>query len=100
LLRFIVTGGRDWQHSWTPALFSLLIFVVFLFYNAARMALLWKTKKLEMQQTITGLPVEFSLQSSAWWRRIFMLTKYGFWFAVVLAVANSILFLRMRIPID
>jgi uncharacterized protein YjbI with pentapeptide repeats len=99
LLRFIVTGGHDWRHSWTPRC-SLIVFLLFLFYNAARAALLWKTTKLKMQQDITGLPVEFSLQSNSRWQDVYKFTVQGFWWAVVLAIVNTILFLTMRIPIN
>ena len=99
LLRFIVTGGRDWRHSWEPSC-SLLVFILFLLYNAARATLLWKTTKLKMQQDITGLPVEFSLQNNDLWQDVYKFTVRGFWYAVGLAIVNSILFLMMRIPVD
>lgn len=100
LLGFIITGGGDWKHDWSPAVFSIIFFVVFLLYNVGRMALLWKTKKLETQQIVTRLPVEFSLQTNRWWRMVYNVTKWGFAVAIGAALFNTAYFLSMRVPLD
>jgi hypothetical protein len=99
LVGFIITGGGDWKGTWNVAWLSFLSFVVFAFYNAARIALLWKTKSLEMKEHITGLPVEFSLEAHHGWWILFQLTRIFFWLALLATIANTIHFFSMRVPI-
>jgi uncharacterized protein YjbI with pentapeptide repeats len=99
LARFIVTGGNNWQNSWQPAWQSFIPFLIVLSYNVARLALLWKTKRLESDEAITGLPTRFSLESTTGWRFLFRITKWGYWVAILLVLANTWHFMCMRIPI-
>lgn len=59
--RFIYSGGEKWKSGWSLNFPSFLAFNIYLVYNAARGLLLWKTKSLETQQDVSGLPARFSL---------------------------------------
>jgi uncharacterized protein YjbI with pentapeptide repeats len=59
--RFVYSGGENWKGGWNLSLTSFLAFTIYLVYNAARSLLLWKTKSLETQQEVSGLPAKFSL---------------------------------------
>ncbi|QDU13604.1 Secreted effector protein pipB2 [Gimesia maris] len=61
LVRYIWSGGVDWYGACKLNLMSFLAFYFFLSYNMFRGMLLWKTKKLETIETVTKLPVLFSL---------------------------------------
>jgi hypothetical protein len=102
LAGFVWTGGGNWKANWQDWHFAPLSFgsfAVFALYNAARLALLWKTKNLETQEEIIGLPAEFSLQASPTWRSIYYATQIGFWAALCAAIINTIHFFTMRVPI-
>lgn len=99
LLRFIVTGGGDWKHTWTPAVLPLVTFAFFFAYNMARLALLWKTKQLETQQMITGVPVEFSLQTAKPWNCLYQFARLFFIVAMLAAAINTFHFMMKQIPI-
>ena len=59
LCRYIVRGGENWMSTWHPNWIPFLTFLLVATYNFARMALLWKTKRLETQEVVTNLPVRF-----------------------------------------
>lgn len=96
---FIVTGGGNWKGPWTIAWMSLLCFVLFTCFNLGRLALLWKTKKLETTEELTGLPVEFSLDDDEhWWGVLYHVCNAGFWVLLAATAYNTYHFLMMRVP--
>jgi uncharacterized protein YjbI with pentapeptide repeats len=104
--RFIASGGQSWGDDWKINWLSLTAFVVFLAYNCVRLVLLWKTKVLETQQYVSGLPVEFSFVNHAdnrWlgkyrWYICFRFVKVMLFVAVVSVAVNTWHFLQQRIP--
>ncbi len=100
VLRYIWNGGRDWQTGWDVDYIAISLFASFAVYNAARLALLWKTKTLEMQQIVSGLPVMFSLRDHTRWLYCYDICNGGFWFSVAIAIANSLRFMMMRVPVE
>lgn len=99
LSRFIVSGGQNWKSGWMVDYASLAVFVIYLTYNVARGTLLWKTKRLETEQEVSGLPVRFSL-SDAPWRQCYMLVNFLFWIALPAVAYNTWHFLMQRVPIN
>ena len=98
LCRYIVSGGQGWREGWNINYWLVTVFIIALFYNVLRGLLFYKTKTLELQETISGLPCIFSLQQG-FWKWIYMMRKY-FLVAFMIAVAwNTIHFLMMRIPV-
>lgn len=59
--RFIWNGGKDWKGEWNLDFWAVLRFGVVSIYQIVRVALLAKTKSLEMEQVVKGLPAKFSL---------------------------------------
>lgn len=112
LARYIVRGGESWQTTWRPNWGPFISFLFVFCYNAVRACLLWKTKKLETQQEVSGLPVRFSLSEptivsipvvGSWpvrlWFRLTQVNRYGFWISMALILYNTFHFLTMRIAI-
>lgn len=99
MARFIVSGGQNWKAGWIINAGSLLAFMVYFAYNVARGALLWKTKRLETRQEVSGLPVRFSLSDSPW-RQCYLVANGLFWFALVAVGYNTWHFLMQRVSID
>lgn len=64
--RFIWSGGRTIGPDWGPPTWVFGAFCVAFLYNALRACLLYKTLKLETEQTVRGLPVNFRLDASRW----------------------------------
>ncbi|TWT37650.1 Pentapeptide repeats (8 copies) [Posidoniimonas corsicana] len=103
LLRFIVTGGKNWQASWQPNYLSLGCFAVVLLFNLIRVVLLRKTLELEEREKITGIPPRFSL-SSKFFRNItwenLLLLMHILWFAMMASVViNTSHFMMQRISV-
>ena len=100
LFNYIVSGGVKWQ-SFSPS-WMLSVFLIYLIYNAARFALLYKTKRLETRQAVTGIPIQFSFQDKkdVIWLWCFRACKIGFWFSFLLVAWNTTWFLMMRIPLE
>ena len=99
LARYIWSGGENWQSTASLNFVAFSTFVLYLTYNVARGCLLWKTKKLETQQLVSGLPVSFSLDKHWWWKTLFRITRWGFWIAIALATYHLLHFLTMEVPI-
>ncbi|MBC8356892.1 MAG: pentapeptide repeat-containing protein [Planctomycetes bacterium] len=100
VLRYIVNGGSGWRDGWNVDVWSFGCFCLVFAYNAVRGALLWKTKRLETQQDVSGLPVKFSLHDSVlFWLTLYQITVYGYWIMLALVLFNTFHFLTMRIPI-
>lgn len=95
--RYIVNGGEGWREGWSLNIYSFSLFVFALVYNVLRLVLLVKTKRLELQESISGLPVPFSLQGP--WGRAYNVARVGFWVNLVIVLLHTIYFLQMTIPI-
>ena len=68
--RYVVTGGNAWHEplnlsniNWI----SLGSFFVYAIYNIVRGCLLWRSKRLETEQEVKGLPVKFILKDNPGW---------------------------------
>jgi len=112
LLRFIWSGGKRWRDGWTFDFLSFTSFVWVLLYNVARGVLLWKTKSLEMREAITGIPVNFSVDTVQgkirigkrkvkWkpWKFLLNVVRFGLWFTIAAILWNTFNFLQMRVPV-
>lgn len=86
--QFIWTGG-DFEGGLSPV--ALLTFVLLLIYNSSRGYLLWRTKSLEHQEEVSGLPVRFEPDNKT--RFVQWLARYGAWVNLGLVVVHSIVFL-------
>lgn len=86
--RFIYTGGAlDGHVSWL----ALLTFTLLLAYNAARGYLLWRTKSLEHQEDISGLPARFTPDGMT--RALLAFARFGAWGNLLLVLGHTIAFL-------
>lgn len=97
LLRYIVGGGAGWREGWSLS-WAFGLFLLLLVYNFARAGLLWKTKKLELEQEARGLPVEFSL--TGFWYGLYQVASIGFWVNVFVVFLHTAHFLWQRIPVN
>lgn len=99
-LRYIWNGGVDWRAGWNLSLISFGTFIFFLLYNSLRLSLLYKVKKLETKQEVSGVPAFFSFFSEPIWFVIFSITqKWGFIFYLFCVCVNIYHFMQMRIPV-
>jgi hypothetical protein len=98
-LKFIASGGRSWNHNWQFAFIPLSLFFITFAYNLLRAILLWKTKSLEFDQDIRGLPSRFSFQSEKGWHRAYKASKWLFIGNLVALVGHTLWFLQLRIPV-
>jgi len=98
LMHNIWNGGHDpwgdWDFHWS---FWLVVFGVI--YNLLRAALLWKTKKLELAEEASGLPVDFDLDVSKWGIALTM-ADYGFFINLLVALVHSAHYLARVVPLD
>lgn len=100
LLRYIWNGGIGWQKGWNFEFISFSTFIGFFIYNSLRASLLYKTKKLETEQNVSGLPALYSLDDSKRWRNIYYVVKYGVVIYLVLVIVNVYHFLQMRFNVE
>ena len=103
MARFIVSGGQQWKEGWSVSWLSFSSFVFYFIYNAARFLLLWKTKKLETQEEISGLPVRFSLSTAGRlnrWGYCYKLVNWLFYGAAIAVGFNTYHFLMQRVSIE
>ncbi len=98
LARYIWNGGVDWKLGWQFH-WSFFLFVVALSYNVLRLALLYKTKQLELQQESSGLPAKFSLQASRWGKAL-RIANVVLWINLGAVTLNTIHFMTQTIPVD
>ncbi len=100
--RFIYSGGDGWEQGWIFH-WSFILFFIALLYNGLRFALLYKTKKLELAQELSGLPAAFSLNDRMFknlnWRMIIIASKIGFYIYLAVVVFNLAHFFSMSVPI-
>ncbi|MCH7597325.1 MAG: pentapeptide repeat-containing protein, partial [Planctomycetes bacterium] len=96
--RFIVNGGQHLQLGWSPNWTALTLFILATSYNLLRAILLWKTKKLELQETASGLPARFSLVGL--WGWLHWAGRIGFYVNILVVLGHTWHFLQQRIPID
>ncbi len=129
LVRYLWSGGVDWEGECKFNKMSFLAFYFFLTYNALRAMLLWMTKKLETEETVTKLPVRFLLNqplfafkekpapvnfklirncyryltqnfiSEIEWNDCLTLVNKGVWVYLFFVLYNTFHFLSMEIPI-
>jgi uncharacterized protein YjbI with pentapeptide repeats len=97
-LRYIWNGGRNWQAGYALAPIAFGIFCFSVLYNILRAVLLWKTKKLELEQEITGLPSAFSFEIAPKMRFWFKVAKWGFVVNWVLILFHTWHFFRIPVP--
>ena len=117
ITRYILRGGQEWNSGdwWTPS-WPFCWFLIILLHNVLRAFLLFKTKQLETQQEVSGLPAKFALDD-AWkgfrvwpgkrlgkgwrfWRWVVRWSRWGFWISLVFIAINTIHFLMMRVPLN
>lgn len=96
--RYIVTGGEGWREGWSLNLYSFVPFVAAAGYNVLRLILLVKTKRLELQESISGLPAVFTLQGR--WGFWYKAARIGFWLNLLIVAFHSYHFLQMTVPIE
>jgi len=99
--RFIATGGNAWKQTLTFASInwiSLTSFLTYATYNVARGFLLWKTKRLETEEQVKGLPVKFSLKRERRWELCYRFCRAMFWVAVAAVIINTFNFLQVKLP--
>ena len=98
IARYIWNGGENWKSGWNLNFLSFSSFCGFLIYNTFRFILLWKTKTLETEEAVSGLPVKFSL--TGFWSNLFNWTTKIFpWIAVPLLLYNTWHFLMRPVLI-
>lgn len=98
LLRFVWSGGKGWQHGWMLNWYPFVLFAFALIYNVLRFRLLWKTKALEHRQSVSGVPVQFSLLGV--WRILYELGRVGFYLNLIVVFLHTLHFLSHRFSID
>ncbi len=96
----IWNGGRslesgEWRFHWSAVIFALL-----LIYNSLRIVLLWKTKQLELDEKITGIPPIFSFSENYVWRKMYIGMQWLFWFSVALSVGNTMYFFTRQVSLS
>jgi len=114
LLRYICNGGKDWRTDFAPDYFAISRFALVLFYQITRFTLLAKTKRLEMEQIVKGVPARFTLEMpivkwkiwktdirvSPKWKLLVDFLKWAVVVVAALALWNLIHFLQMRVPTE
>ncbi len=98
LLRFVWSGGVGWQHGWMLNWYPFLLFAFALIYNVLRFRLLWKTKTLEHRQSVSGVPVRFSLLGI--WRMLYEAGRIGFYLNLAVVFLHTLHFLNQRFSIN
>ena len=68
-------------------------------YNILRGSLLYKTKTIELQENISGLPQVFNFRRNTFWGKLYTLSRYLFWAFIIAVIYNTVKFLFMRVPI-
>ena len=88
-----------WDYVWTSQpCYEKGIFLFWAVYNAFRVALLFKTKKLEIEETARQLPVLFSFSGHKCWRRLFKFVHYGFWVHLIAVSIHLGLYMMTPVP--
>ena len=94
----LLHGHDRWETLSPPDLLATGSSVLFLGYNAVRLALLWKTKKLQTDEEVYGIPVRFHFGDHPWWHCWYRLTRFMFWIGVLSAAVSTGYFLSMQVP--
>ena len=97
LLKFALSGGET-SREWAPSLYATSLFALFLLLNLARLRLLWKTKLLEHEENVTGLPSDFTFSKSPLDSYLYQGMRFGFWIIIFLGVLNTLMFLANEYP--
>ena len=97
VFRYVWNGGVNWQEGFSDWTWSFVFFLTAASYNILRGALLWKTKKLEIQQDASGLPAMFSLKDG-WCGWAYPLARWMFYVNLVVVLLNTMHFLGQRVP--
>lgn len=93
---YIVSAGHEWRD--THFRWWFVVFVVFLGYNAVRFILLLKTKRLETELMVKGVPPKFSFDTSPGWKWAYYSMQAGWLVALLLALLNTCYFLTTEVP--
>jgi len=97
--RYIVSGGDKWHEGWNYKWFAITVFGIAIAYNVLRGMLLYKTKSLELKETISGLPQRFSLKDSKW-GKIYTASRIVLFIFVLVVIWHTIHFLTIRVPVS
>jgi len=97
LLTYITSGGQAVGAGFGASVFFVptALFLLQLIHNLARFVLLGKTKRLELIEASSGLPVIFSLKGG--WLVLYKIVEVGFWFNLILATLHAAYWLQVRI---
>ena len=98
LCYFMVSGG-DSNSTFKPQWWAVGCFTFFGVYNGLRGWILWKTKRLEHEETVTGLPSDFSFDSSPGTYWIFWIIRVMFWFGLIATMGNLWIYFRQPFPV-
>lgn len=100
IAQYIYNGGNDWKCGFSFH-WSFWLFCGALFYNFIRIALLFKTKKLELIKETSGIPVYFNFreQGHHYLESMYWISKNGFPIYLIIVFINSGYFLTRSIPI-
>ncbi len=74
-----------------------MMFGYLLMYNVLRVVVLWKTKKLELNEHVMGFPQAFHLRGG--WALAYELLKWGLIGNIIIVLLHSIHFLQQEIYI-
>jgi hypothetical protein len=98
-LRYVLNGGANWMVGWNVNWMSVITALFFFAYNALRVSLLIKTKKLETAEAASRLPARFSFTDhvcEGWmwltWEKLFRWVRTGFWVYLVFVAWHLFVF--------
>ncbi len=97
LCYYVWSGGLGWTPNAPFAVASFSSFCVVFAYNVLRVAMLWRTKTLELEETVREAPTSFLLQGV--WGRMFWISKWVFYVNLAAVVVNSLHFFATPIPV-
>lgn len=103
LMCYIINGTGEWRSinaSWSTITLSLLSFIAFVSYNAARLVLLVRTKEIEWEEVTTEVPSRFSFGRYPGTHCLFQVVSYGVWLGLLSLLVNTLLFLMQRTPVQ
>jgi uncharacterized protein YjbI with pentapeptide repeats len=95
VLRFALTGvspqAGPWNVNWSQVFMFAYLFV----YNVLRVVVLWKTKKLELNEHVMGFPQAFHLRGG--WALAYVVLKWGMIGNIGIVLVHSLHFLRQEV---
>ncbi len=100
LCRYVWNGGQQWREGYSLNPGSLIRFSIVGLYNILRLILLWKTKRLETEESVRRLPVRFSLGTGFnSWQGVYKFNRIGYWITLLLIAYNTYSFMLSPIRI-